>query len=53
MRAVFNKVGGKMKKIRCIDCKYCIDLYLDCHGYLNNNCKNGGVMFYSLEKMAL
>ena len=50
MRAVFNKVGGKMKKIRCIDCKYCIVLYLDCHGYLNNNCKNGGVMFYSLEK---
>ncbi len=39
-----------MKKIRCIDCKYCIDLYLDFQGYLNNNCKNGGFMFYSLEK---
>ena len=39
-----------MKKIRCIDCVNCVDLYLDSDGYLNNDCKNGGVMFNSLEK---
>ena len=50
MRAVFDKVGGKMKKIRCIDCENCINLYVDSQGYLSNDCKNGGVMFNSLEK---
>ena len=39
-----------MKKIRCIDCENCVNLFLDCHGYLNNDCKNGNDLLYSLEK---
>lgn len=39
-----------MKKIRCIDCANCINLFIDYHGYLNNDCKDCGVIFNSLEK---
>ena len=39
-----------MKKIRCIDCMNCVDLYLDSEGYLSNDCKNGNDLLYSLEK---
>ena len=39
-----------MEKTRCIDCENCIELFLDCHGYLNNDCKKMGVIFFSLEK---
>ena len=40
-----------MKKIRCIDCMNCVDLYLDSEGYLSNDCKNGEfICLYSLEK---
>ena len=39
-----------MKKIRCIDCENCINLYVDSQGYLSNDCKNGNDLLYSLEK---
>ena len=40
-----------MKKIRCIDCDNCVNLYVDYQDYLNNDCKNGKMCsLYSLEK---
>ena len=39
-----------MKKIRCIDCVNCINLYVDSQGYLSNDCKNDNDLLYSLEK---
>ena len=40
-----------MKKIKCIDCDNCVDLYLDSEGYLSNDCKNSEMCcLYSLEK---
>ena len=39
-----------MKKIRCVDCDNCINLYIDNQGYLSNDCKNGYDMLFSLEK---
>ena len=38
MRAILNKIGGKMKKTRCIDCLNCINLYVDWQRSLRNKC---------------
>ena len=39
-----------MKKVRCIDCKHSINLYLDYEGYLHNGCEIVCICFNSIEK---